>query len=100
MEVPVDHLDAPYPTRSGPKSFNDISALRGDDKSTDHIPGCLDLWEEACRTRGKAATDAKAEVGEIFVRADEAKVSLLDLELELESSIIMKLYDWTLVMGL
>jgi hypothetical protein len=78
MEVDVAQPGAPYPTRSGPKSFNDIAALRGDEKSTDHIPGCLDLWEEACRTRGKAATGAKAQVVEIFVQADEAKVSFLD----------------------
>jgi hypothetical protein len=76
MEVDVAQLDPPYPTRSGPKSFNDAAALMGDDESTDHIPGCLELWEDACRIRGKAATRAKAEVVEMFVQADQAKVSL------------------------
>ena len=77
MEVDVAPLGAPYPTRSGPKSFNDIAALRGDDESTDHIPGFLFLWEEACRSRGKAAEKTKKEVVEIFVQTDETKVGLL-----------------------
>lgn len=84
MEVDVAQLGAPDPTRSGPKSFNDVAAIMGDDERTDHIPGCLDLWEEACRTRGKAATKAKAEAVEIFVQADEAKVSLRNFGIRID----------------
>ena len=75
MEVDVAQLDVPNAANSGPNSFRDFAALRGDDVRTDHIPGCLDLWEDACRKRGVTTKKAKAAVLEIFMQADEGKVS-------------------------
>jgi hypothetical protein len=75
MEVGVAELDVQLTASSGPKSYNDVSVLTGDDESTDHIAGCLKLWGYACRMRGKAATQAKAVALEMFMQADKAKVS-------------------------